>query len=206
MTSHQSWGRCLLLVNVCDTSLCVLWVVRQVLIPVFAVGRAQELCLLLQSFLARAGVRAALYFSGGLTEQANRFYQLFQSWAAEGARAATAKGGGFKFSGIKTFTKDKLESPQPMVLFATPGMLNGGAALAALAKWGGDAKNLVVLPGFCLRGTPGHSLLQGAKEVTMPPSKSGQQRPKLEVECEVRGGMGYMVESRVLVGRTAVNM
>lgn len=43
----------------------------KVLIPVFALGRAQELCLLLDAFWERTGLTVPIYFSAGLTERAN---------------------------------------------------------------------------------------------------------------------------------------
>lgn len=35
----------------------------------------------------------------------------------------------------------------PCVLFASPGMLNGGVSLEVFKHWAPDPKNLVVLPG-----------------------------------------------------------
>ena len=43
-------------------------------------------------------------------------------------------------------------SPQgPCVLFATPGMLHGGASLEAFKAWAGGPLNLVILPGYQVR-------------------------------------------------------
>lgn len=39
----------------------------KVLIPVFAVGRAQELCILLESYWERMGLKIPIYFTGGLS-------------------------------------------------------------------------------------------------------------------------------------------
>lgn len=41
----------------------------QVLIPVFALGRAQELCILLESYWDRMNIKVPIYFSLGLTEK-----------------------------------------------------------------------------------------------------------------------------------------
>lgn len=54
-----------------------------------------------------------------------------------------------------------LTNPGPLVLLATPGMLNGGLALKALKAWGGSEENLVLLPGYCVRGTVGAMLIDG---------------------------------------------
>lgn len=41
----------------------------QVLIPVFALGRAQELCILLETYWDRMNLDVPIYFSMGLTEK-----------------------------------------------------------------------------------------------------------------------------------------
>jgi Cft2 family RNA processing exonuclease len=41
----------------------------KVLIPVFALGRAQELCILLETYWERMNLKAPIYFAVGLTEK-----------------------------------------------------------------------------------------------------------------------------------------
>ena len=45
----------------------------QVLIPVFALGRAQELCILLETYWERMNIKAPIYFSMGLTEKVSKY-------------------------------------------------------------------------------------------------------------------------------------
>lgn len=52
----------------------------KVLIPVFALGRAQELCILLDTYWDRMNLNVPIYFSAGLTEKANYYYKLFINW------------------------------------------------------------------------------------------------------------------------------
>jgi integrator complex subunit 11 len=52
----------------------------KVLIPVFALGRAQELSVLLESYWKRTDSSVPIYFSAGLIERANLFYRLFVDW------------------------------------------------------------------------------------------------------------------------------
>ena len=42
------------------------------LIPVFALGRAQELCILLESYWDRMNLKVPIYFSLGLTEKVSK--------------------------------------------------------------------------------------------------------------------------------------
>ena len=74
---------------------------------------------------------------------------------------AAAGFGEFDFQHISTLPPEVLTSPTPMVLLATPGMLHGGLALKALKLWAGGPENLVLLPGYCVRGTVGAMLIDG---------------------------------------------
>jgi hypothetical protein len=47
-----------------------------------------------------------------------------------------------------------LEPQGPCVLFATPGMLHGGASLEAFKAWAGSPLILVILPGYQVRVKP----------------------------------------------------
>lgn len=52
----------------------------KVLIPVFALGRAQELSVLLETYWNRTDNNIPIYYSAGLIEKANVFYKLFVDW------------------------------------------------------------------------------------------------------------------------------
>ena len=52
-----------------------------------------------------------------------------------------------------------------MVLFASPGMLHAGNSLLVFTKWCHDAKNVIIMPGYCVAGTVGAKVLAGEKNV-----------------------------------------
>ena len=56
-------------------------------------------------------------------------------------------------------------SGDSMVVLATAAMLKGGKSLELFKLWCGDARNLVVLPGYCSAGSVGFQLQRGAREV-----------------------------------------
>jgi integrator complex subunit 11 len=101
-----------------------------VLIPVFALGRAQELCILLETYWQQNGLNFPIYFSAGLAHKANDFYRLFVGWTNEKIRTTyETERNMFEFAHIKEFDLNVHGSTGPMVLFATPGMLHGGMSL-----------------------------------------------------------------------------
>merc|ERR1712158_310958 len=98
----------------------------KVLIPVFALGRAQELCILLETYWERMNLKCPIYFSAGMTEKANNYYKMFISWTNEKIRKTFVDRNMFDFKHIKAYDRSYVDNPGPMVVFATPGMLHAG--------------------------------------------------------------------------------
>ncbi|XP_063292382.1 integrator complex subunit 11 [Pelobates fuscus] len=151
----------------------------KVLIPVFALGRAQELCILLETFWERMNLKAPIYFSTGLTEKANHYYKLFITWTNQKIRKTFVQRNMFEFKHIKAFDRAFADNPGPMVVFATPGMLHAGQSLQIFRKWAGNEKNMVIMPGYCVQGTVGHKILSGQRKLEM------EGRQTLEVKMQV---------------------
>ncbi|XP_040120023.1 integrator complex subunit 11 isoform X2 [Oryx dammah] len=94
---------------------------KKVLIPVFALGRAQELCILLETFWERMDLKAPIYFSTGLTEKANHYYKLFIPWTNQKIRKTFVQRNMFEFKHIKAFDRAFADSPGPMVCSGAAG-------------------------------------------------------------------------------------
>lgn len=156
----------------------------KVLIPVFALGRVQELCILLESYWERMNLKYPIYFSAGLVQKANYYYQLFVNWTNQKIKNTFVKRNMFDFNHIQSFDRSLMEAPGPMVLFATPGMLHAGMSLEVFKKWGNNEKNLVVLPGYCVEGTVGNKLINMSK--TNNKIEIDNRGTIMEVKCEVR--------------------
>lgn len=152
----------------------------KVLIPVFALGRAQELCILLDDYWERMNLKAPIYFSAGLTVQATVYYKLLISWTSQKVKDTCVTRNTFDFKHVSAFDRSLLNAPGPCVLFATPGMLSGGLSLEVFKQWALFEQNMVVVPGYCIPGTVGHKLVPG-KLVTIDIDK----RMQLEVRCQV---------------------
>ena len=152
----------------------------KVLIPVFALGRAQELCILIESFWERSKLNVPVYFSAGLTEKANNYYKLFINWTNQKLQKTFSTRNMFDFRHIKPFVKNLVDSPGPMVLFSSPGMLHSGMSLEVFKRWASDPKNMVIMPGYCVPGTLGAKLLQGQRSIML------DKTTKLDVKMQIQ--------------------
>ncbi|XP_065583381.1 integrator complex subunit 11-like isoform X2 [Artemia franciscana] len=114
----------------------------KVLIPVFALGRAQELCILLETYWERMDLKVPIYFAAGLTEKASSYYKMFISWTNQKIKKTFVRRNMFEFKHIKPFDKSYIDNPGPMVVFATPGMLHAGLSLTIFKKWAPFEQNM----------------------------------------------------------------
>jgi integrator complex subunit 11 len=117
----------------------------KVLIPVFALGRAQELLILIESYWERMSDLKSIpiYFSAGLTEKANDYYKLFLSWTNEKIKHTHYDRNMFDFNMVSPWKMEYADQPGPMVLFASPGMLHAGTSLSVFMKWCHDPLNML---------------------------------------------------------------
>ena len=76
-------------------------------------------------------------------------------------------------------------APGPCVLFATPGMLQGGISLQVLKQWAPDSNNMVLLPGTSTAGTVGGMLLHAKKGKDGKVVKLDGNK-ELRVRCKVQ--------------------
>jgi len=137
----------------------------KVLIPVFALGRAQELCILLETYWDRMNLKTPIYFSLGLTEKANHYYKMFITWTNQKIKNTFVQRNMFDFKHITGYDQSFADNPGPMVVFSTPGMLHGGQSLKIFRKWCTDEKNMIIMPGYCVAGTVGWKILNGIRKI-----------------------------------------
>jgi integrator complex subunit 11 len=127
-------------------------------IPVFALGRAQELCILVDSYWEKTGLKVPMYFSSGtlflndavtvgMTARANDVYREYLHWTNETLQKHFNEHNMFDFRHIKAFDMAYVDNPGPMVVFASPGMVDNGVSLDILKRLAHDPKNMIILPG-----------------------------------------------------------
>ena len=150
----------------------------KVLIPIFALGRAQELCILIDTYWRRTNNKAPIFFIGPMAQKVNFYYKLFQNWMNPAVKSVFTQRNVFDFKFVQQSDKSLTVKEVPMVIFATPGMLHGGFSLNMFKKIAPEAKNCVIIPGYCSPGTVGNKILNGEKKIEV----DGET---IEVKCEV---------------------
>jgi putative mRNA 3-end processing factor len=122
-----------------------------VLIPVFAVGRAQEIMMLLD----RLETKVPIYLDG-MAEDVTRIILEEPIWLKNGAALRKA------FQRVKLVKNQRREdiAKQQSIILTTSGMMEGGPVISYLAHMYFDEKNSILLTGYQTKETNGRRLLE----------------------------------------------
>eukprot|EP00658_Telonema_sp_P-2_P034335 TRINITY_DN25071_c0_g1_i1.p1 TRINITY_DN25071_c0_g1~~TRINITY_DN25071_c0_g1_i1.p1 ORF type:complete len:497 (-),score=72.54 TRINITY_DN25071_c0_g1_i1:160-1650(-) len=127
------------------------------LIPVFALGRAQELLLILEEEWERDEKlqRFKIYYASSMAERSMKQYQTYISDMNELVQSKhEADINPFNFKFISPLKDAKsLADDSPCVVLASPGMLQSGVSYDLFTRWCGNPNNGVVFAGYCVEGT-----------------------------------------------------
>ncbi|KAI3946508.1 hypothetical protein MKX01_017724 [Papaver californicum] len=139
-----------------------------------------KLCILLDDYWERLNLKIPIYFSAGLTIQANMYYKMLIAWTSQNVKDSYATKNAFDFKHVCSFERSLINAPGPCVLFATPGMLSGGFSLEVFKLWAPSEKNLITLPGYCVAGTVGHKLMSGRQGKIFVDKET-----QIDVKCQI---------------------
>ncbi|XP_063366652.1 cleavage and polyadenylation specificity factor 73 [Cydia amplana] len=147
------------------------------LVPVFALGRAQELLLILDEYwsLHPELHDVPIYYASSLAKKCMAVYQTYVNAMNDRIRRQIAVNNPFVFRHISNLKGiDHFEDIGPCVILASPGMMQSGLSRELFETWCTDPKNGVIIAGYCVEGTLAKTILSEPEEVT---SMSGQKLP-----------------------------
>jgi len=138
-----------------------------VLMPAFAVGRAQALMLVLQRLKAAGAIPAELpvYLDSPMAVQATTLYHKHRRLLRVGAREADHLAEGVHMVADVKQSMRLIRSRWPSVIISASGMATGGRVLHHLKAMAPLAKHHIVFAGFQVGGSRGARLVAGATEV-----------------------------------------
>ncbi|KAK4271187.1 hypothetical protein QN277_019915 [Acacia crassicarpa] len=140
----------------------------RVLIPVFALGRAQELLLIIDEYWANHPElhNIPIYYASPLAKKCLTVYETYT--LSMNDRIKNAKSNPFCFKHISALSSiDAFKDVGPSVVMASPGGLQSGLSRQLFDKWCSDKKNSCILPGYVVEGTLAKTIISEPKEVTL---------------------------------------
>ncbi|OAQ80017.1 endoribonuclease ysh1 [Purpureocillium lilacinum] len=159
------------------------------LLPVFALGRAQELLLILDEYWGKHPEfqKYPIYYASNLARKCMVVYQtyvgamndnikrLFRERMAEAEAAGdvAGKGGPWDFKYIRSLKNlDRFDDVGGCVMLASPGMLQSGVSRELFERWAPSEKNGVIITGYSVEGTMARQVMQEPDQIQAIMSRS----------------------------------
>ena len=138
-----------------------------VVVPSFAVGRAQSLLYCIRRLKAEGRIPQSLpvYLNSPMAVDVTGLYQRFAS------EHRLDRGECDAMCRMATFVNSVEESKhlnslrQPMIIVAASGMATGGRIIHHLKAFASDPRNMILFSGYQAAGTRGAAMLGGAREI-----------------------------------------
>ena len=167
----------------------------KVLIPVPAVGRAQEIMLVMAKEMSEGRLVECPIYIEGMISEASAIHMSYAHYLGADVRRSVSQGiNPFQsdyFTVISGGKRDEvLNDENPAIVMATSGMLEGGPSVEYFKELAPSPKNKIIFVSYQINGTLGRRVLDGnVSEVSMM-DKSGKLKV-VPVRCQTQKIDGF---------------
>jgi len=144
----------------------------RVVIPTFAVGRSQEVMLVLEEAMRNGAIPQVPIYLDGMIDDATNIHTTYPEYLNHDLQNLIFHKGHnpfnaecFKPVDSPAMRQRIIDEREPCVVLATSGMLNGGPVMEHLKAFGPEQANALVFVGYQAEGTLGRRLQKGWTEL-----------------------------------------
>ncbi len=163
----------------------------KILIPVFGIGRSQEMLLTIEHLIKEKRLPEDLkIYVDGMIFEVNAIHTAYPDYLNRNLKSRILKGDNpYQLSNFIQIASSKereevFKSEDAAVVLATSGMMNGGSSVEYFKNFANSENNYIVFVGYQAKGTLGRRVKDGEKEILM--SNTGSAEDKIQVKLQVR--------------------
>ncbi len=146
----------------------------KVLIPIPAVGRAQELMMVIDKYMKSGQLTESPVFMEGMIQEATAIHEAHPEYLERSLKQKILETDDNPFDS-EYFTNiehadsrdEPLREDSPCIVIATSGMLEGGPVLEYFRNFAPDKRNKILFVSYQVNGTLGRRVMDGARQVTI---------------------------------------
>jgi len=177
----------------------------KILIPLPAVGRAQEIMLVLDRYMKNKWMKELPVYIEGMISEATAIHTAYPEYLARDIRDQILHQDINPFQS-DYFTvvnhpseRDEIVAGGPCVILATSGMLEGGPAIDYFKRLSSDEKNTLIFVSYQVEGTLGNRVKNGIKEISLLGSNGKIEAVRMNAQVEfVEGFSGHSDRNQIL--------
>ncbi|MEW6295506.1 MAG: beta-CASP ribonuclease aCPSF1 [Candidatus Diapherotrites archaeon] len=166
-----------------------------VLIPVFSVGRAQEIMLVIEEYYRRGMLEGKVYIDG-MTKEASAIHTAYPEYLRKAVqRRVLQNDSPFTselFQVVDNKNRDQIISESGSIFLASSGMLTGGPSVEYLHKTAEDPRNTLIFVGYQGEGSLGRRIQGGTKTLAVNAGNGKTKALNINMRVEtVEGFSGH---------------
>ena len=146
----------------------------KVLIPIPAVGRAQELMMVIDKYMKSGQMTESPVFMEGMIQEATAIHEAHPEYLERTLRQKILETNDNPFDS-EYFTNiehadgrdEPLREDSPCIIIATSGMLEGGPVLEYFRNLAPEKRNKILFVSYQVNGTLGRRVMDGARQVSI---------------------------------------
>ncbi len=177
----------------------------KVLIPVPAVGRAQEIMLIIDGSMRSGMMKEAPVYIEGMISEATAIHTAYPEYLARDVKKSILHEGVNPFQS-EYFTivehpsvREEIVEGEPCIILATSGMLEGGPVIEYFKRLASDKKNTLIFVSYQIEGTLGRRIQRGLEEVSTMNSEGKIEIVKVKLRIEsIEGFSGHSDRKQVI--------
>lgn len=146
----------------------------KVVIPVFAVGRSQEVMLVIEELMRTGKIPTMNVYLDGMIWEATAIHTAYPEYLNSQLRTQIFQQNEnpflspiFKRVETAAMREEITHSPDSCIVLATSGMMSGGPVLEYFREWADDPKNSLVFVGYQSEGSIGRTIQRGRTDITL---------------------------------------
>ncbi|MCX8158491.1 MAG: beta-CASP ribonuclease aCPSF1 [Candidatus Diapherotrites archaeon] len=164
-----------------------------VLIPVFAVGRAQEIMLVLESFYKKGLLpEGTKCYIDGMTKEASIIHTAYPEYLRQNVRTRILHNdspfSSELFHETRSNDRDVIVNEKGAIILASSGMLTGGVSVRYLYAMAEDPRNTLIFVGWQGEGSLGRKIQGGLRSI--PIVENGKTR-EMKINMRVESCEGF---------------
>lgn len=177
----------------------------KVLIPVPAVGRAQEIMLVIDGYMRRGLMREAPVFIEGMISEATAIHTAYPEYLAREVRNSILHEGVNPFQS-DYFTlvehpsaREEIVDGKQCIIIATSGMLEGGPVIDYFKRLASDKRNTIIFVSYQIEGTRGRRVQKGLAETPIINNEGKIEIIKSNMKAETINGFSGHSDRRQII-------
>jgi uncharacterized protein len=165
------------------------------IVPVFAVGRSQEVMLVLEERMREGKIPRVPVYLDGMIFEATAIHTAYPEFLNSQLRTQIFQQGDnpflsdiFRRVDSSQMRMGIVDSKEPCIVLATSGMMSGGPVMEYFRAWAPEEKNGLLFVGYQAEGTFGKRLQRGLSEATF---MDGTRQASVPVRLDIATIEGF---------------